>query len=507
MFAQLRTSARSSTSSAAASAKTARTFWVSLNAQFFRDDEGDVAGTEGFIRDITERKRAEEALREGEGLLRGLFDNMPSGAAIYEVRGDGSKGSDYIIKDFNAASLRIEGKTREEVVGRSLVDLRPGVDDYGLIPCSSASGRPGSRPSSRPASTSTSTTPTGTRTASSGCRPARSSAIYDDVSERRLAEEELRRISWMLSPRDPAVKRGGSAPAYGDLTRFNTRRVILDAIPREQLEDIASDYVGLLESSSAVYETNGDYALGIFASGWCRYLDAASRRLCPADDDEAALGSGLWLCHESCWSAASSRAIETRGPVDIACHGGLRLYAVPVFAGDDVVGCINIGYGDPPRDPELLSAVAEKYQVDAGELATLADAYESRPPFVIGQAKRRLESSARLIGALVETQRSHEALLQSQRQYETFINATDDMAFLKDDQLRYVIVNASLAAFLDRSQEEIVGRTDEEAHVGRRVRELLPQRPRGPGEPRRRRDARGGGRAELRDEEVPGVPL
>ena len=55
---------------------------------------------------------------------------------------------------------------------------------------------------------------------------------------------------------------------------------------------------------------------------------------------------------------------------------------------------------------------------------------------------------------------AEEALRENQLRYETFINATDDMAFLKDDELRYVIVNAANAAYFGRSVEETVGRTD-----------------------------------------------
>ena len=75
-----------------------------------------------------------ESLTKSESLYRGLFDYMTSGSAIYEVMNDGSKGSDYIVKNFNRKSLEIEGKTLEEVLGKSLSDLRPNIDEYGLIP-------------------------------------------------------------------------------------------------------------------------------------------------------------------------------------------------------------------------------------------------------------------------------------------------------------------------------------------------------------------------------------
>lgn len=62
-----------------------------------------------------------------------LFNHMSSGVAIYKVLNDGSSGKDYIVLDFNQAALQIEKKEKVEVVGKSLFDLRPNIDEYGLI--------------------------------------------------------------------------------------------------------------------------------------------------------------------------------------------------------------------------------------------------------------------------------------------------------------------------------------------------------------------------------------
>jgi PAS domain S-box-containing protein len=76
----------------------------------------------------------EAEIKERDLRFRSLFENMLSGAAIYEVRNNGDLGKDYIIKDFNQVSLGIENKEKEDILEKSLYDLRPTIDEYGLIP-------------------------------------------------------------------------------------------------------------------------------------------------------------------------------------------------------------------------------------------------------------------------------------------------------------------------------------------------------------------------------------
>ncbi|MCA1795016.1 MAG: PAS domain S-box protein [Desulfobacteraceae bacterium] len=106
--------------------------WAQINVSLFRNSDSKIFIAQ--IQDITERKQAEKLLIKKEALFRGLFDHMTSGSAVYEVRNDGSRGADYIIREFNRKSLEMEGKKLEEVMGRSLFDLRPNINDYGLIP-------------------------------------------------------------------------------------------------------------------------------------------------------------------------------------------------------------------------------------------------------------------------------------------------------------------------------------------------------------------------------------
>jgi len=190
-------------------------------------------------------------------------------------------------------------------------------------------------------------------------------------------------------------------PSYGNVVALGGEGRIRKAVGEELLAEMVSDYIDLLGTSGAVYEIDGTYALGIFASGWCRLMDAASRDLCRTEDNIEALESRNWLCHESCWRDASLVSIRTGRPSDVPCNGGLRLFAVPVFAGTECVGSMNFGYGDPPTDTEELARLAELYNLDKEALEIEAPRYMHRPSFIVEFAKARLQTTAQIVGEFV----------------------------------------------------------------------------------------------------------
>jgi len=82
------------------------------------------------VRDIIKLKKAEQSLQESENRFRELFNHMSSGVVIYEAKDD---GKDFIIKDFNRAGERIDKVKKEDIIGKSILNVFPGVKDFGLF--------------------------------------------------------------------------------------------------------------------------------------------------------------------------------------------------------------------------------------------------------------------------------------------------------------------------------------------------------------------------------------
>lgn len=93
-----------------------RTTWVSTSKMPLYDDKGNVIGTFGITRDITENKLYQEGIKESEKLYRSLFDSSDYGMFLT---------SENIILDCNQTVLDIFRCDREFVVGHPPADFSP----------------------------------------------------------------------------------------------------------------------------------------------------------------------------------------------------------------------------------------------------------------------------------------------------------------------------------------------------------------------------------------------
>jgi PAS domain S-box-containing protein len=89
--------------------------WFDVFKAPIKNDRGDIVGTVGIARDITERKRIEEVLRKEQSLLRCLIDSLDD--LIY------IKDSDGVYLACNKAGEKFLGIPEKEQIGKTDFDL------------------------------------------------------------------------------------------------------------------------------------------------------------------------------------------------------------------------------------------------------------------------------------------------------------------------------------------------------------------------------------------------
>jgi PAS domain S-box-containing protein len=89
--------------------------WIEQRVKAIHDGTGELVAIEGIARDVTERKRFEETLRETQEFLAGILDNAP--LPIYGVSEEGR------IRLANRFFADFVGVPQEEVIGSLLEDV------------------------------------------------------------------------------------------------------------------------------------------------------------------------------------------------------------------------------------------------------------------------------------------------------------------------------------------------------------------------------------------------
>ncbi len=103
---------------------------VSLSVSPIRGSSGALVGASVIARDRTERKRAEEALREVQEAFRTAFEDAPIGMALFSV----DPGEDGRLLQVNASLCEITGYSPDELLRKSLHAVTHPLDQEQELP-------------------------------------------------------------------------------------------------------------------------------------------------------------------------------------------------------------------------------------------------------------------------------------------------------------------------------------------------------------------------------------
>ncbi|MDQ7784183.1 MAG: PAS domain S-box protein [Desulfomonilaceae bacterium] len=320
------------------------------------------------IRDVTAQKRAERALRESEARYRALFENMREGVAIFTPL---RNGEDFVFLDYNRSAERIDGTKREDVIGKSVTTVFPGVKEFGLFDLFRRVLRTG-KPESPGVRKYVDDKLEGWRDSFVYKLPSGEIvSVFSDETERKMAEEELRRRTRDLSER---------------IKELNCLYGISKLVESEAAspEDMVASILDLVPEAS--------------------HDPGATCARIVLEDREFKTDN----FKETRWKLSS-----------------------PVTVQGEPIGTLDV-------------------------CSLKSDRESGKQPF-LDEERKLIEAVAERIGRIVERNRAEKALRFSEERFRAIFESAEEYIFIKDRDLKHVLVNPAMERLLGRKAADVVG--------------------------------------------------
>ncbi len=214
----------------------------------FRDPSGQVLGLLGICRDITDRKRAEEEIRQSQQKLRMHIDHTPLAVVEWDFA--------HRVVAWNPSAERIFGYTREEAIGQHAsfivpTQFRPHVDQVGRELLAQKGGTRSTNDNVTKSGRTISCEWYNTPLIDDSGRVLGVASLVQDVTERVALEDRLRQSQKM-----EAVGRlaGGVAHDFNNLLTviLGYTQILSDGLPNGRLADSASQIRAAAERAAGI---------------------------------------------------------------------------------------------------------------------------------------------------------------------------------------------------------------------------------------------------------------
>ena len=423
------------------------TFHVSANSAFFHDENGNILGVEGVLKDITQRKEAQQRIERSEAKFRSLFHHAGEGIFIVD--------RDMSITDANHAAARILGyDDSAELVGLKPGDIIHPEDVHERsVKANIAEAVRGKvlRFERRYRRKDGSYVPVQI-TVKSLKESGMHHVLFSDISERKRMEEALK--TKIVALTQPA----------GDCSAITFESVF----DMEEIQRIQDEFARATGVASLI--TRPDGVPLTRPSNFQRFCSDIVRKTtlgaCNCSRSDAVVGQGaedgprVQQCLSAgLWDAGASISVGGRhvaswliGQVRDATQSedAIRAYAMEI--GTDEDEAVRAFRDLPVMSRDQFQAIAQALHTLARHISVLAFQNLQQARFI--EAKNRAEGNHRLLAKI--------------------LNTSDSVAVYKDTSLRYMMVNNEFLRLTGyASHSDVVGRMDQEVLEGLVVQEHI----------------------------------